>query len=68
VKVIHFYVLALNFVRKTIIDILKTYSLINKIYDEKNNSKKGPRILENNASGVQVGDYEQVIIQNLFKV
>jgi hypothetical protein len=68
VKVIHFYVLALNFVRKTIIDILKTYSLINKIYDEKNNSKKGPRILENNASGVQVGDYEQVIVQNLFKV
>ena len=67
-KVIHFYVLALDFVRKTIIDILKTYSLINKIYDEKNNSKKGPRILENNASGVQVGDYEQVIIQNLFKV
>jgi len=68
VKVIHFYVLALDFVRKTIIDILKTYSLINKIYDEKNNSKKGPRISENNASGVQVGDYEQVIIQNLFKV
>jgi hypothetical protein len=32
------------------------------MYDDKKDSKKSQRILENNASGVRVGDIEQVIV------
>ena len=32
-------------------------------YDKKNNSKKSLHILEDGASGVQVGDIEQVIVK-----
>ena len=32
------------------------------IKDDKNNSKKGLYTLEDNASGVQVGDIEKVIV------
>ena len=36
------------------------------VFDDKNNSKKSLHILEDGASGVQVGNIEQVIVQNVF--
>ena len=69
-KVIQNYTLTLNFVKKTIIDILKTYwsTKPHKPWWQKKNSKNNLHILEDNTSGVQVGDIEQVVVKNLFKV
>ena len=62
-KVIQFYVLTLNFVKKEIMDSLKTYwSTSQANFDDKKNSKKNLHILEDSASGVQVGDIEEVIV------
>ena len=51
------------FVKKNIIDILKTYwsTKPSKLWWQKN-SKKSLCILEDGASGVQVGHIEQVIV------
>ena len=38
------------------------------INDDENNFKKSLHILEDGASGVQVGDIEQVIVINLFRI
>jgi hypothetical protein len=38
------------------------------IYDDKNNSKNVLHILKDGASDVQVGDIEQVNVQNMFKI
>ena len=57
------YTLTLNFVKKEFIDIFKTYQFTDQaIFDDKNNSKRSPHILEGNASGVQVGDIHQVSV------
>jgi hypothetical protein len=38
------------------------------MYDNKNNSKKRLHILEAGASGVQVGNIEQVTVKILFEI
>ena len=49
--------------KKKIIDILKTHFLQSQaICDDKRISKKNLHIFEDNASDVQVGDIEQVIV------
>ena len=49
--------------KKEFIDIFKTYQFTDQaIFDDKNNSKRSPHILEGNASGVQVGDIHQVSV------
>ena len=62
-NVIQCHVLTLDFVKKKIIDILKTHFLQSQaICDDKRISKKNLHIFEDNASDVQVGDIEQVIV------
>ena len=64
-KVIRNYTLSLNFVKKKkIIDILKTYGSTkpSKLWWPKKKSKKSLHILEDDTSGVQVGDIEQAIV------
>ena len=64
-KVIQNYILILNFVKIIIIDIQQKKHndpQSQAIYDDKNNSKKSLYMLENDASGVQVGDIEQAIV------
>ena len=57
------YILTLNFVKKKIIDILKTNwsTTPSKLWWPKN-SKKSLHILEDGTNGVQVDDIQQVIV------
>ena len=60
-KVIQDYTLTLNFVKKNAWIFLKRISLkTKKNYDDKHNFRKSLHILEENASGVQIGDIELV--------
>jgi hypothetical protein len=70
VKVIQNYALTLSFVKekvhrhsKSILIYAAKQSMITKTI-----SRKISHILEDNASGVQVGDMKQVTIQNLFEI
>ena len=63
-KVIQNFTLTFNFVKKKIINILET-TLMYKAKQTmmtKRSSKKSLHILEDGTSGVQVGDFEQVIV------
>ena len=62
-KAIQNYTLTLNFVKKKIIDIIKKYwsTKSSKLWWQ-NNSKNSLHILEDEASGVQIGDTEQMIV------
>jgi hypothetical protein len=63
VKVIQNYTLSLNFVKKKNHRHCKNISIYKaKQFMMTKKSKKCPHILEDNASGVQVGDIEQVIV------
>ena len=61
-KVIQNYRLTLNFVKKKSIDIFKKKILIYKAKQFMMNFffKKSLHILEDSASGMQIGDFEQV--------
>ena len=59
--------LTLNFVKERIVDINNNnnnhhHLQSQAIYHDKSNSKKNLHILEDGASGVQVGDIEQAIV------
>ena len=62
-KVIQNYALILNFMKNKIIDIFKTcwFTKPFKLWWQKN-SKKILHVLEDNASGVQVGDIKQAMV------
>ena len=52
--------------KKEIIDILKAYwSTKPNNHDNKNKSQESLHVLEDGASGVQVGDIKQVIVWNM---
>ena len=56
-EVIHNYTIILTWTLLTTINLQSQAS-----YDDKNNFNKSVHILEDGASGVQVGDIEQVIV------
>ena len=57
------YTLKFNFVKEKIIDILKTCWILSQAnYVDQKNSKKSLHVQEDSASGVQVGEIEQVIV------
>ena len=62
-KEIQNYTLTLSFVRKNHGHIKKHIDLKSQaIYDDKNNFKKILHVLEDGASGVQIGDIEETIV------
>ena len=69
-KVIQNYALSLSFVKKKFINIQKTYLIYKakQLMMTKTISRKSLHMLEDNASGVQVGDMKQAAIQNLLKI
>ena len=59
VKVIQKYILALNLVKEKTINIQETYWKQRNLYQQEIISKKNPHILEEGASGGQVGDIKK---------
>ena len=56
--------------KQEFINIQKAYESTkpSKLYIKKNNFKQRIAIVEDSASGEQVGEFEKVIVKNLFKI
>ena len=56
--------------KRKFINVQKTYESTkpNNLCSQKNNFKQRICILEDGASGEQVGDIEKIIVKNLFKI
>ena len=67
-EVIQNYTLTLNFVKKKLKTLKQPIGLQSQANCDDKKSKKILHVLENNTSGVQVGDIEQMIVYNLFIV